>query len=55
MLFTFQRPFLFSPVILAVEKEYSKREKHFLGSQPFKDYSVHIAKLTPHGGTTEVL
>lgn len=43
-LFTFQRPLLFSPIILAVETEYNEREKHFLGSQLFEDYFFHIAK-----------
>ena len=48
VLFTFQRPFLFSPVTPVVETEYTEREEH-LGSQPFKVFFFflfvsHIAK-----------
>lgn len=52
VLFTVQRPFLFSLIILTVETEYYAGEK-FSRSQHPKDYFLTLLKIAPHGRTIE--
>lgn len=59
VLFTFQRPFLFSPVLPVVETEYNEREEHLLGSKPFKvfffSFPLTLLKVVPHGEALRTL